>query len=608
MQPRPSPIFLLFLMLFIALPVAYCQYASFAQTQTLELKYNDLLGQIEKGNIASIIIHNDGHVQGRFKEVVDVKPFFVSNISPSLIGGLTEKLYSQPGPKSEIIFAPADNGSPFLTLLFMGVGFMFLFYILSAVSKKGMGGMNSPMSYLSSKAKLFNHQLTNTTFKDVAGIDEAKEELQEIIEFLKDPGKFQKLGGKIPKGVLLVGSPGSGKTLLAKAVAGEAKVPFFYTSGSSFIEMFVGVGAGRVRDLFDQAGKKAPCIIFIDELDAVGRQRGNGLGGGGHDEREQTLNQILTEMDGFDSNHGVIVIGATNRPDVLDEALLRPGRFDRQVVVDRPDVKGRLEILTIHSNKTIMSDKADLKAIAKGTPGFSGADLANLINEAALHAARKNKEQVDTNDLEFAKDKVMMGLERKSMVISDKEKHITAVHEAGHAIVAFKTPGADPLHKVTIIPRGRSMGSTWQLPEEDRHNYTRTHLSGQLAILMAGRIAEEVMIGEVTTGASNDIERATDIARRMVCDWGMSELGPLHLGIQQGNPFLGKQTTEINKNFSENMTMKIEDEIVKLVEKARTEATLIIIKGRKNLEALAHKLMEKEILDHDEIALILKES
>jgi len=442
------------------------------------------------------------------------------------------------------------------------------------------------------------------TFTDVAGCDEAKAELEEIIDFLKDPQKFQKLGGRIPKGVLLVGPPGTGKTLLARAIAGEANVPFFSISGSDFVEMFVGVGASRVRDLFEQGKKNAPCIIFIDEIDAVGRHRGAGLGGG-HDEREQTLNALLVEMDGFESNEGVILIAATNRPDVLDPALLRPGRFDRRVVVPRPDIKGREEILRVHTRKVPLSEDVDLSVIARGTPGFSGADLANLVNEAALWAARQNRKFVAMADFEMSKDKVLMGVERKSMILSEEEKRNTAYHEAGHALVATMTPGADPLHKVTIIPRGMALGVTMQLPIDDKHTYTKEFLEAQLAVLMGGRCAEEIFLGHITTGAGNDIERATDVARQMVCDWGMSELGPLSFGKKEEAIFLGREIAQ-HRDYSEDTAIRIDQEVKKIVTKAYASAREILVGNRDTLERIAQALLEREVLDAAELKLILE--
>jgi cell division protease FtsH len=441
------------------------------------------------------------------------------------------------------------------------------------------------------------------TFKDVAGVEEAKEELQEIIEFLREPQKFQKLGGRIPKGVILIGPPGTGKTLLARAIAGEANVPFFSISGSDFVEMFVGVGASRVRDLFEQGKKNAPCIVFIDEIDAVGRHRGAGLGGG-HDEREQTLNQLLVEMDGFESNEGVILIAATNRPDVLDPALMRPGRFDRRVIVPRPDVGGREAILKVHTKKIPLSEDVDISVIARGSPGFSGADLANLVNEAALLAARQNRKQVVMADFEFSKDKVLMGAERKSLILSEEEKKNTAFHEAGHALVAFFVPYADPLHKVTIIPRGMALGVTMQLPVDDKHTYTRDYLESQLAIMMGGRAAEELFLNHVTTGAGNDIEQATEMARRMVCDFGMSDLGPLAYGRNQGEIFLGRDIST-SRDFSEDTAIKIDQEIKRFVMTGYSRAREVLTSNREALVRIAEALLVREVLDGSEIKLLI---
>src|SRR5712664_2526627 len=464
-------------------------------------------------------------------------------------------------------------------------------------------GGNKALSFGKSRARLLSMQQKKVTFKDVAGVDEAKEELREIIEFLREAQKFQKLGGRIPKGVLLVGPPGTGKTLLARAVAGEANVPFFSISGSDFVEMFVGVGASRVRDLFEQGKKNAPCIIFIDEIDAVGRHRGAGLGGG-HDEREQTLNQLLVEMDGFESNEGVILMAATNRPDVLDPALLRPGRFDRRVVVSRPDVRGREGILKVHSRKVPLSADVDVSVLARSTPGFTGADLENLVNEAALLAARNDKENVNMVDLELAKDKVMMGAERRSMVISNEEKRVTAYHEGGHTLVGLKVPNADPVHKVTIIPRGMALGVTQQLPEGDRHNYTQEYLLGQISILMGGRIAEETFLGSITTGASNDIERATELARAMVCEYGMSEMGPLTFGKKEEQIFLGREIAQ-HRDFSEETAIKIDEQVKKIVTTQFDRAKKIIEENRETMIRLAECLLERESLDGVEIRRIV---
>jgi cell division protease FtsH len=469
-----------------------------------------------------------------------------------------------------------------------------------------MGG-NKAMSFGKAKAKLVSEKSVKVTFADVAGIEEAKNEVQEIIEFLRDPQKFSRLGGRIPKGVLLVGSPGSGKTLLARAIAGEAAVPFFSISGSDFVEMFVGVGASRVRDLFEQAKKSAPCIIFIDEIDAVGRHRGAGLGGG-HDEREQTLNQLLVEMDGFEGKEGVIIIAATNRPDVLDPALLRPGRFDRQIVVPVPDVKGRIEILKVHSKNIPLAPDVELEKIARGTPGFSGADLANLINEAALIAARRSKDKVDMADFEFAKDKVLMGVERRSMVLSDEEKRNTAYHEAGHALVAKLTPGTDPIHKVSIIPRGRALGITQQLPLDDRYTYSKDYLLKALNVLLGGRAAEELALSHMTTGAGNDLERATDLARKMVTEWGMSEkLGPLTFGKKEEQIFLGREIAR-HKDYSEKTAVDIDEEVKRFVIDAYENARKLLRDNKDLLEAVAKTLLERETIDGPDLDKIIEDT
>ncbi|MFP3942065.1 MAG: ATP-dependent zinc metalloprotease FtsH [Thermoanaerobaculia bacterium] len=482
-------------------------------------------------------------------------------------------------------------------LLIIGLWIFFM--------RQMQGGGNKALSFGKSKAKLLNTASKKITFRDVAGVEEAKDELQEIVEFLKEPQKFQKLGGRIPKGVLLMGPPGTGKTLLARAIAGEANVPFFSISGSDFVEMFVGVGASRVRDLFEQGKKNAPCIIFIDEIDAVGRHRGAGLGGG-HDEREQTLNQLLVEMDGFESNEGVILIAATNRPDVLDPALLRPGRFDRRVVVDRPDINGRLGILQVHTKQIPLDDSVDLKVIARGTPGFAGADLNNLVNEAALIAARRNRKSVHMDDFEFAKDKVLMGVERKTLMLTDEEKQVTAYHEAGHALVAAFTPGADPVHKVTIIPRGRALGLTMQLPTEDKHNYRRSYVEAQLAILMGGRVAEELTQDDITTGAGNDIERATELARRMVCEWGMSKLGPLSFGGADEPVFLGRDYGQ-RSDYSEDTAIRIDREVERIVTAGYERARQVLTDHGDILDALARELLDQESVGGRRVYALIRE-
>ena len=501
--------------------------------------------------------------------------------------------------------AKEPTQSPWAQLLYSWAPILLLIGFWIFFMRQMQSGGNKALSFGKSKAKLSSSSQKKVTFKDVAGVDEAKEELQEIIEFLKEPQKFQKLGGRIPKGVLLMGPPGTGKTLLARAVAGEANVPFFSISGSDFVEMFVGVGASRVRDLFEQGKKNAPCIVFIDEIDAVGRHRGAGLGGG-HDEREQTLNQLLVEMDGFESNEGVILVAATNRPDVLDPALLRPGRFDRRIVVNRPDVKGREGILTVHTRKIPMSDDVDVPVLARGTSGFSGADLANLVNEAALNAARYNRKTVRMIDFEFAKDKVLMGSERRSMIISDEEKKITAVHEAGHALLSVLLPNADDLHKVTIIPRGMALGLTQQLPVDEKHNYSRDYLIDQIAILLGGRIAEEItMQGAMTTGAGNDLERATELARRMVCEWGMSEaMGPLTFGKKEEQIFLGREIAQ-HQDYSEDTALKIDHEVKRFVTDNYERARGVLTQYKASLEKVAAELLVREVLDGDQVRRIV---
>ena len=518
---------------------------------------------------------------------------------------LFKKANEQVNGKAKVEKFEDDSGSAsyIWPMLITWAPLLFIIGIWVFMLRQMQSGGNKALSFGKSHAKLLNNQQKRVTFKDVAGVEEVKEELQEIIEFLKEPQKFQKLGGRIPKGVLMMGPPGTGKTLLARAIAGEANVPFFSISGSDFVEMFVGVGASRVRDLFEQGKKNAPCIVFIDEIDAVGRHRGAGLGGG-HDEREQTLNQLLVEMDGFESNDGVILIASTNRPDVLDPALLRPGRFDRRVVVSRPDVRGREGILKVHTRKIPLGEDVDISVIARGTPGFTGADLANLVNEAALNAARYNKKMVAMGDFELAKDKVLMGAERKSMVISNEEKRVTAYHEAGHTLVGMKVPNADPVHKVTIIPRGMALGVTQQLPEGDRHNYSEEYLLGQIAILMGGRIAEDTFLGSITTGASNDIERATELARAMVCEYGMSEMGPLTFGKKEEQIFLGREIAQ-HRDFSEETAIKIDEQVKKIITAQFERAKVIIEDNRDTMVRLAECLLERETLDGVEIRRIV---
>ncbi len=496
-----------------------------------------------------------------------------------------------------------EKSAGFWSIVFSWLPLVVLVVLWFIFMRQMQAGGNKAFSFGKSKARLFTSSDKKITFEDVAGVEEAKEELKDIVEFLKNPKRFSKLGGRMPRGLLLVGPPGTGKTLLAKAVAGEANVPYLSISGSDFVELFVGVGASRVRDLFSQASRLAPCVIFIDEIDAVGRQRGAGIGGG-HDEREQTLNQLLVEMDGFDPNEGIIVLSATNRPDILDPALLRPGRFDRTVYVPKPDLKGREAILKVHVRELPLSEDVDLKVIARGTPGLTGADLANMVNEAALIGARKNKDRIEMEDFEEAKDKILMGKERKSMVLSEEEKKLTAYHEAGHALLATLLPHSDPIHKVTIIPRGLALGVTQQLPEDDRYTYTKEYLEDQIAVLMGGRIGEEIALGKITTGAGSDMEKATEIARRMVCEWGMSELGPLNFGEKQGAIFLGKSLT-LKKEISEQTAKQIDSETEKIVLRNYERAKKIISENRDKLEAIAKGLLEREVLSSEEINAII---
>ncbi len=565
--------------------------------------YGEFMAQLDANNVKEVTLYlspNSYEAQGEYRVAVQgfqkFKVTIFKEASPDLVKELRDK--------SVRLNVKEVTRGDWLTFLLNAAPLFLLVGFWIFMMRQMQAGGNKALSFGKSRARLLTAQQKKATFKDVAGIDEAKEELQEIIDFLKDPQKFQKLGGRIPKGVLLVGPPGTGKTLLARAIAGEANVPFFSISGSDFVEMFVGVGASRVRDLFEQGKKNAPCIIFIDEIDAVGRHRGAGLGGG-HDEREQTLNALLVEMDGFESNEGVILIAATNRPDVLDPALLRPGRFDRRVVVPRPDIKGREEILRVHTRKVPLGEDVDLSVLARGTPGFSGADLANLVNEGALWAARQNRKFVTMGDFEMSKDKVLMGVERKSMILSEEEKRNTAYHEAGHALVAAMTPGADPLHKVTIIPRGMALGVTMQLPIDDKHTYTKVYLEGILTVLMGGRTAEEIFLGHITTGAGNDIERATDIARQMVCDWGMSELGPLSFGKKEEAIFLGREIAQ-HRDYSEDTAICIDQEVKKIVNKAYDSARGILLTNREALERIAQALLEREVLDAVELKLLLE--
>ena len=565
------------------------------QSQDEEITFSEFVGKVERGDIREVTIRGN-HINGLFK---DGRPFKTYTAEyPDLVKLLREHNVS-------IIARPPEDNPWYITLLVTWGPFVLFLALWFFLMRQMQIGGNKALSFGRSRARLLTEDRKKVTFADVAGIDEAKAEVVEIIEFLKDPHKFQKLGGRIPKGVLIVGPPGTGKTLLAKAIAGEAGVPFFSISGSDFVEMFVGVGASRVRDLFEQGKKHAPCIIFIDEIDAVGRLRGAGLGGG-HDEREQTLNALLVEMDGFDTTEGVILIAATNRPDVLDPALLRPGRFDRQITVNRPDVRGRTEILQVHTKKVPIAKDVNLELISRGTPGFSGADLENLVNEAALLAARLDKTVVELKDFEFAKDKVLMGVERKSMILTEQEKRTTAYHEAGHALMARLLPGTDPVHKVTIIPRGRAMGMTMQLPTDDRYSYSKEFLYNTLAILMGGRVAEELVLNQVTTGAGNDIDRATDLARKMVCEWGMSEeLGPLTFGKKDEEIFLGREIAT-RRDYSEEIALKIDSEVRRLVTENYERAKLMLRENMAALKALAEALLEKEVLDALEIDKIIQ--
>jgi cell division protease FtsH len=561
-----------------------------------EVNFSQFLSDIDQGNVKEVTI-TGMEVRGKYRN--DGSPFHTT--APVNYPDIYKMLRDK-GVTMNI--RDMSSGSWPLQLLGTWAPLILLAALWFFMIRQMQTGGNKALSFGKSRARLLSMQQKKVTFKDVAGVDEAKEELKEIIEFLREAQKFQKLGGRIPKGVLLVGPPGTGKTLLARAVAGEANVPFFSISGSDFVEMFVGVGASRVRDLFEQGKKNAPCIIFIDEIDAVGRHRGAGLGGG-HDEREQTLNQLLVEMDGFESNEGVILMAATNRPDVLDPALLRPGRFDRRVVVSRPDVRGREEILRVHTRKIPLADDVDLFVLGRGTPGFSGADLANMVNEAALAAARQNRKAVLMYDFELAKDKVLMGVERKSMLLSDEEKKNTAYHEAGHALVAALLPHSDPLHKVTIIPRGMALGVTMQLPIDDRHNYYKNYLETSIAILMGGRIAEEIFLNSMSTGAGNDIERATEMARKMVCEWGMSDLGPLTFGKKEEQIFLGREIAQ-HRDYSEATAVKIDAEVQKLVGNGYAAAKGILSSNRDVLERIAHALIEREVLDAVQIKMIIE--
>jgi cell division protease FtsH len=595
-MPKPQNKPMRNLLFWIAAGILIIILWSFLQSPAMAKKdvtFSQFMSEVEARKVEEVTIQ-ENQIRGKF---TDGQTF--RTVLPAGYADLIKILRDN----NVNIVVKDTSRSPILALLMTWFPILLIVAFWIFFMRQMQAGGNKAMSFGKSRAKLFSAQQKKVTFKDVAGVEEAEEELGEIIEFLKEPRKFQRLGGRIPKGVLLVGAPGTGKTLLARAVAGEANVPFFSISGSDFVEMFVGVGASRVRDLFDQGKKHAPCLIFIDEIDAVGRQRGAGLGGG-HDEREQTLNQLLVEMDGFDSNEGVILIAATNRPDILDSALLRPGRFDRRIVVNMPDVKGREAILGVHVRKIPLADDVNLKVLARSTPGFCGADLSNLVNEAALVAARLEQDKVLMKDMEYAKDKVLMGVERKSMIISDEEKKNTAYHEAGHALTAALIPEADPIHKVTIIPRGLALGLTQQLPLDDRYTYTKDYLEAQLSVLMAGRVAEMMFLNKTTTGAANDFEKASEIARKMVCRWGMSELGPLTFGEQDDLIFLGRDLA-VNKNFSEKTSERIDDEVKKIVMRCFNRTQELMEANRDKLVKIALLLLEKEALGSDEINAIV---
>ena len=586
---------LVFWMVLVVVVVLIWNVSTQFQAVDDDLPFSEFLRQVDAGEVQSVELTGN-EINGELNSGSRFHTY-----APPQYEGLVNTLVE----RDVAITAKEAASSPWATLLYSWAPILLIIGFWIFFMRQVQSGGNKALSFGKSRAKLSSSTQKKVTFKDVAGVEEPKEELQEIIEFLKEPQKFQKLGGRIPKGVLLMGAPGTGKTLLARAVAGEASVPFFSISGSDFVEMFVGVGASRVRDLFEQGKKNAPCIVFIDEIDAVGRHRGAGLGGG-HDEREQTLNQLLVEMDGFESNEGVILVAATNRPDVLDPALLRPGRFDRRIVVNRPDVKGREGILAVHTRKIPLSDDVDAHVLARGTAGFSGADLANLVNEAALNAARYNQKVVEMRDFEFAKDKVLMGSERRSMIINDEEKHVTAVHEAGHALLTVLLPHADPIHKVTIIPRGMALGLTQQLPLDDKHNYSRDYLDDQIAILLGGRIAEELTQGDITTGAGNDLERVTDLARKMVCEWGMSEeIGPLVFGKKEEQVFLGRDFSQ-QSDFSPDTAKRIDAEIRVIVTRNYERAQEALGSHKRELLQIAEELLVREVLDADQVRRIVR--
>ncbi|MFN7915913.1 MAG: ATP-dependent zinc metalloprotease FtsH [Vicinamibacterales bacterium] len=583
---------LLFWLVLVVAGVLIWNFATRYDARDHSLSFSEFMAAVDAGSVQRVVITGQ-EITGTTKDAPNQT---FKTYAPTQYEGLANKLID----RGIAVQSKEPTASPWASLLYNWAPFLVMIGFWVFFMRQMQSGGNKALSFGKSKAKLSSSSQKKVTFKDVAGVDEAKEELQEIIEFLKEPQKFQKLGGRIPKGVLLMGPPGTGKTLLARAVAGEANVPFFSISGSDFVEMFVGVGASRVRDLFEQGKKNAPCIIFIDEIDAVGRHRGAGLGGG-HDEREQTLNQLLVEMDGFESNEGVILVAATNRPDVLDPALLRPGRFDRRIVVNRPDVKGREGILSVHTRKIPMADDVDVSVLARGSAGFSGADLANLVNEAALNAARYNQKVVRMHDFEFAKDKVLMGSERRSMIISDAEKRITAIHEAGHALLTVFLPHADPIHKVTIIPRGMALGLTMQLPTDEKHNYSRDYLQDQIAILLGGRIAEEITMNSLTTGAGNDLERSTEMARKMVCEWGMSDaMGPLTFGKKEEQIFLGREIAQ-HQDYSEDTALKIDQEVKRFVTTNYERAYKLLTEHKDVLLKMADALLAREVLDAEQV-------
>jgi len=598
---------LFFWLIIVLVLIFFIKFYYSGQTELAQIKYSEFLIEVDRGNVTEVVFI-DRNIHGKFREPYS---HVVAGESKIYDDFKTRLVFEDPNLLIRLeehnVQVKAEE-QPFSWLTILGFApwlLLIVFWLFMMRQMQGGGGPKGLFSFGKSRARLLTSEGPKVTFSDVAGCDEAKEELQEIIEFLKEPGKFQKLGGKIPKGALLLGNPGTGKTLLARAVAGEADVPFFSMSGSDFVEMFVGVGASRVRDLFDQGKKNAPCIIFIDEIDAVGRHRGAGLGGG-HDEREQTLNQLLVEMDGFESNEGVILLAATNRPDVLDPALLRPGRFDRQIIVDQPDIKGREGILRVHVRKVNIDESVDLEVLARGTPGMSGAELANMVNEAALLAARKGHDKVLMDDMEQAKDKVMMGIERRSLVISEEEKKTTAFHEAGHALVAKLMPKSDPVHKVTIIPRGMALGLTSYLPVDEKHTYSKEFLEGKLVHILGGRAAEKLIFGQLTTGAGNDIEQATGLARKMVCEWGMSDkLGPQTFGKKKEEIFLGREISQ-HRDYSESTAQLIDIEVRRIIETAQGKAMDLLEKNLDLLKKVAETLLERETLDGDELDQIIR--